>query len=118
MPILTITIAEGLVDAISRTSEETSEGLLELIHKHLAPAAGTEQIMFVPSIGKVVGCSILTHLVHRASDSRTAEIRKACADAICAFLAEKYDCSVRVRLIATQSSDIAAADIFKESGDE
>ena len=118
MPILTLTVAEGLRDEVSRNSKEIADQLLSCIRQHLAPAIGTEQVMFVPAFGAGIGCDMLAHLVHRASESRTPEIRDACAHAICQLLAKKFDCSVRVRLIATDSAAIAAADIFKECGDE
>lgn len=114
MPILTVTVAPDLVEKVRPSSEVLSNDLLALVRKHLAPAKGTEQIMFVPAFGTVTGCSILVHLVHRASDSRTAEIRNRCAQEISSHLNRTYDCSVRVRLIATNSDDIAAADIFAE----
>jgi hypothetical protein len=114
MPILTVTVAPDLVEEVRSTSGELSEALLGLIRKHLAPAKGTEQIMFVPAFGAVTGCSMLAHLVHRASDSRTSEVRNSCAQAIADHLNRTYGCSVRVRLIATSSDDIAASDIFTE----
>lgn len=115
MPILTVTVAPDLVEEVRSTSDDLSVSLLGLIREHLAPAKGTEQIMFVPAFGSVTGCSMLAHLVHRASDSRTSEVRNRCAQAIADHLNRTYGCSVRVRLIATSSDDIAAADIFAES---
>lgn len=115
MPILTVTVAPDLIDEVQSSSDVLSNDLLLLIRKHLAPARGTEQIMFVPAFGTVTGCSILAHLVHRASDSRTEEVRNNCARDIAGHLANIYGCSVRVRLIATSSDDIAAADIFLET---
>jgi|TARA_Y100000588_G_C13804206_1_gene732202 hypothetical protein len=115
MPILTVTVAPDLITEVQSSCDELSADLLLLIRKHLAPAKGTEQIMFVPAFGAVTGCSILAHLVHRASDSRTTDVRNNCAREIADHLSKTYDCSVRVRLIATNPDDIAAADIFLES---
>ncbi len=115
MPILTVTVSPELVEKVSLDATDTAENLLAIIHQHLAPRAGTEQIMFVPAFGAVTGCALLARMDHRASDSRPAAVRKACADAICHYLAEKFQTSVRVRLIALNPDDIAASDIGVEA---
>tara|TARA_R110002051_G_scaffold237695_2_gene298526 strand:- start:536 stop:889 length:354 start_codon:yes stop_codon:yes gene_type:complete len=115
MPILTVTVSPELVEKVSLDATNTAENLLAILHKHLAPRPGTEQIMFVPAFGAVTGCALLVRMDHRASESRPAPVRKACADAICRYLAEKFDTSVRVRLIALNPDDIAASDIGAET---
>ncbi|WP_143181900.1 hypothetical protein [Thalassospira sp. TSL5-1] len=116
MPILTLTVSPALVEPLTLVADDVADHLLGIIREHLAPRAGTEQIMFVPALGVVRGCALLAKLEHRASESRSMEIRKACADAIAHYLAQKFATSVRVRLIALDPQNIGASDIGVEAG--
>lgn len=116
MPILTLTVSPDLVPVIDRSGDEIADHLLGIIRDYLAPRPGTEQIMFIPALAAIRGCALLARLEHRASETRPMEIRKACADAIASYLADRFATSIRVRLIALDPENIGVSDIGAEAG--
>lgn len=115
MPIVKIIIAPELQESFQEKSSLLKNALPVLIDSHFSPKPGTQQIMVIPALLALEGCSILIEIFHRHSLLRTADIRQSFVDDINEFFSSHFNSSVRVRAIGIEPTHIAAQDKFMES---
>ncbi len=110
MPIAQIFVAPSVAQSIAKQEEALTRAVTAALLEGLSPKPETIQVMLVPALAPSQGCDVLCVVQHRASDSRTAEIRQKAANHLHDVLAKMTGHSVRVRLIALASDTIAAKD--------
>lgn len=115
MPIVQIIAAPDAAARIQSAGAAVSDQITEELLRHLKPAPETIQVVVQAALVPPVGCATLCLVQHRASESRSAEVRAACAHALHDVLQSATGASVRVRLIALDPQTIAAFDTPGES---
>lgn len=110
MPIAQIIIAPRLAGTISADAERISADLKAALVEGLSTDPRLVQVTITAALCPPEGCETLCLVHHRAADSRTEDIRKATARQLHDILHAATNATVRVRLIATDPSHIAAWD--------
>ena len=113
MPILRLTVAPELEDAVRSKHREAAAKLTEIVESHFAPAPGTLQIVFQPTLAMPAGHGLLVEVLHRAMPDRTRHTRNAFARDIALVLQALFRASVRVRVIAIEQDALASADLVE-----
>lgn len=110
MPIVQIIVAPDAAPQIQKVGATVVQQIRNTLLRHLKPAPETIQIVVQSALLPPAGCATLCLVQHRASESRNAEVRLACAKDLHDELHAATGQSVRVRLIALDPHDIAAFD--------
>ncbi len=110
MPIVQITVAPSVADTLRHSGPDLIARIREDLMQHLAPKPDMIQIMIQAALLPPAGCDTLCNVQHRASESRGADVRAACASALHDTLRAATGSSVRVRLVAVNPAEIGACD--------
>ncbi|MCV2863119.1 hypothetical protein [Defluviimonas sp. WL0075] len=110
MPVAQIIVAPHLARTISAYADRISADLKAALVEGLSTDPRLVQVTITAALCPPEGCETLCLVHHRAADSRTQDIRKATARQLHDILREATNATVRVRLIATEPSHIAACD--------
>ena len=110
MPIAQIIVAPNVAGNMAVDVDTTTTNLKAALVEGLSTDPHLVQVMITVALNTPVGCDTLCVVHHRASDSRTAEIRNATAHRLHDILRESTQSTVRVRLIAVKPSQIASCD--------
>ena len=110
MPIAQIIVAPRLAESIAADADKISADVKAALVDGLSTDPRLVQVTITAALCSPVGCETLCLVHHRAAESRTGDIRKATARHLHDILRNATDATVRVRLIATDPSHIAAWD--------
>lgn len=110
MPIAQITVSEKVLPALRGKSKELTDKIVQILSQDLFARPDLIQVVFTAAIAPVFGKEVLCQVFHRATEARTAEVRKAVADKLHDTLQHFTGHSVRVRLMSLESATIAASD--------
>lgn len=108
MPIAQIIIAPRLAESIAAEAAATCADLKAALVDGLSTDPRLVQVTITAALYPPEGCETLCLVHHRASEARTEEIRTATARRLHDILRDWTQGTVRVRLIATEPSHIAA----------
>jgi hypothetical protein len=110
MPIAQIIVAPNVAGTITADIDRTTDNLKAALVEGLSTDPRLVQVMVTVALSTPTGCDTLCLVHHRASESRSAEIRNATARRLHDILSESTKSTVRVRLIAVDPSLIASCD--------
>ena len=110
MPITQIIVAPRLAGTIAAEADRIAADLKAALVEGLSTDPRLVQVTITAALCPPEGCETLCLVHHRASEARTAAIREATARHMHDILRDKTKGTVRVRLIATDPTHIAAFD--------
>lgn len=115
MPIAHVILAGDLADRARREGPALTEAVTGILTAGLFAERRLVQVVVTEALVPPQGCAVLAQVFHRASERRDAATRARVAAALRDELEGRLRASARVRLIALDPDDIAAADT--EEGD-
>lgn len=110
MPIAQIIVAPRLAGTVAAEADKITADLKAALVECLSTDPHLVQVTVTAALCPPEGCETLCLVHHRASEPRTEDIRTETARQLHDILRDATNATVRVRLISTDPSHIAACD--------